>query len=106
MAWFHLVMSTITDPVLPLPLHFFLGFSGPGILITGSTLVMAMWHSQLGSILVLAACALLTWMIAPDCISDFIRPMRPLEAPRSYLVLAILLSFVILAAAAAKRGRK
>jgi hypothetical protein len=78
-----------------------LGFSGPAILIIGSTLVIAVWHGRLGSVLVLAACGLLTWMIAPDCISDFVRAKPPLEAPRPYVILGVLLLFVLLNDAAA-----
>jgi hypothetical protein len=95
MAWIHLVMTGFTEPTLPLPIHFFGLFFGPAVLTIGSTSVMAMWHARLGSILVLAACAWLTWIVAPDCISAFIQPRLPLEAPKPFLILAILLAVVV-----------
>jgi hypothetical protein len=71
MAWVHLVMTGFTESILPLPLTFLSLFSGPAVLIIGSTLVMAMWHSRLGSILILAACAWLTVLLGPDCLKGF-----------------------------------
>src|SRR6266571_242474 len=88
-AWFHLVMSAITDPVLPLPLHFFAGFVGPAVLIVGTILLMANWYSRLGSIFALVACVWLTWLIAPSCVEAFRSPSA-LDTPTSYIVGAVL----------------
>ena len=83
-VWFHLSMMTMTEPVLPLPLALAIGFAGPFILIVGATLLIALWHTRIGSIRVLLTCAWLTWAIAPDCISGNIRPRQPLEAPNVF----------------------
>jgi hypothetical protein len=100
-VWFHLSMMTMTEPVLPLPLALAIGFAGPFVLIVGATLLMALWHTRIGSILVLLACAWLTWAMGPDCISGIIEPRQPLEAHKPYVFLVALLVFVLLADIAA-----
>ncbi len=100
-VWLHLTMTGFTEPVLPLPLHFALGFAGPFVLFIASTLLMARWHARVGSILALLACTLLTWRLAPDCILGIVEPRRRLEAPKPYVALLVLLLFVMLADIAA-----
>src|SRR2546422_450335 len=56
-VWFHLSMMTITEPVLPLPLHLAIAFSGPAVLIVGSTMIMALWHTRIAVVLVLVRCS-------------------------------------------------
>jgi hypothetical protein len=103
MAWVHIVMTGITEPVLPLPLHLFLGFIGPALLIVGSLLVIAAWHIRVGIALCTGACVLLTWWIAPDSILsviDLFRPLPPLQAPMTalnYFVAFGLVAFIITA---------
>ncbi len=72
MAWVHIVMTGITEPVLPLPLHLFLGFIGPALLIVGSLLVIAVWHIRIGIAFCTIACVLLTWWIGPDSVLSVI----------------------------------
>jgi hypothetical protein len=103
MAWVHIVMTGITEPVLPLPLHLFLGFIGPALLIFGSLLVIAAWHIRIGVAFCTGACVLLTWWIAPDSILsviDLFRPLPPLQAPTTalnYFVAFGLVAFIIAA---------
>jgi hypothetical protein len=103
MAWVHVVMTGITEPVLPLPLHLFLGFIGPALLIVGSLLVIAAWHIRTGIALCVGACVLLTWWIGPDSIGsviDLFRPLPPLQAPMTalnYFVAFGLVAFIITA---------
>jgi hypothetical protein len=100
LAWMDLVMTGITEPIVSLPIFLLIYFSGPLLLIIGSTLVMATWHSRVGTFSILAACAWLTWLIAPDYI-DLFHPKSPLQAPRPYLFLAIIAAIVLAADAAA-----
>jgi len=74
-AWFHVVMSGITDTVLPLPIHFFVAFIGPALLIVGSTLAMTGWHARLGAIFCIVACALLTYFLAGDILGTYMQPV-------------------------------
>jgi hypothetical protein len=74
-AWFHVVMSGITDTVLPLPIHFFVGFIGPVLLIVGSTLAMAGWHGRLGAIFCIIACALLTYFLGGEILGTYLQPV-------------------------------
>jgi hypothetical protein len=99
-AWIDLVMTGFTDRIVSLPVFLISSFSGPLILVTGSLLVMAMWHGRLGTFLILAACAWLTWLLLPDY-TGLLRPKPPLEAPRPYLILALIAAFVLAADAAA-----
>ena len=99
-AWIDLVMTGFTDSIVSLPVFLVTSFSGPLILVSGSVLVMAMWHSRLGTFLILAGCAWLTWLIVPDCIG-LLRPKPPLEAPRPYLILALIAAFILAADAVA-----
>jgi hypothetical protein len=92
-------MSSISEPVLPLALHFFVGFIGPAALIIGSTLVMAAWRSRFGSILALVACAWLTVVVGSDCYIGFHR--EPLQARPPYGLLISILIMIICADAAA-----
>jgi hypothetical protein len=95
-------MTSMTAPVLPLPLYFTLGFAGPLLLVVGSTMLMAVWHTRFASILVLLACAWLTWGVAPASITGFIEAQQTLDAPKwYYFVLSALLLFVVLANTAA-----
>jgi len=103
MAWVHIVMTGITEPVLPLPLHLFLGFIGPALLIVGSLLVIAVWHIRIGTAFCTIACVLLTWWIGPDSVLsviDLFRPLPPLQAPMTalnYVVAFGLVTFIIAA---------
>jgi len=99
-AWINLVMSGISTPIVSYWLLLVIYFSAPFILILGATLVMARWHSRIGTFLILAACAWLTWMIAPDYL-DLLHPKPPLQAPRPYLFLGVIAVFVLAADAAA-----
>jgi hypothetical protein len=74
-AWFHVVMSGITDPVLPLPIHFFVGFIGPALLIVGSILAIADWHARFGAIFCIVACALLTYFLGSDILGTYLQPV-------------------------------
>ena len=74
-AWFHIVMSGITDPVLPLPIHFFVALIGPALLIVGSTLTMADWHPYFGAICCILACALLTYFLGGDILATYLQPV-------------------------------
>ena len=74
-AWFHVVMSGITDPVLPLPIHFFVGFIGPALLIIGATLVMGGWRVRFGAICCIIACALLTYFLGSDILGTYLQPI-------------------------------
>ena len=74
-AWFHLVMSAITESLLPLPIHLFVGFIGPGLLIVGSTLAIADWHSRFGAICCVVACALLTWFLGGEILQTYLQPV-------------------------------
>jgi len=60
---------------------------------------MARWHSRVGTFVILAACAWLTWLIAPGYI-DLLHPKPPLQAPRTYLFLGIIAVVVVAAALA------
>jgi hypothetical protein len=83
-AWFYLVMSAITEPVLPLPIHLFLGFIGPALLILGSLLAIADWHSRFGAICCIIACGLLTWFLGGDILETYLQPvLHPNNAIRS-----------------------
>src|SRR5438874_10595695 len=93
-------MTGFTDRIVPLPVFLVSSFSGPLTLIIGSVLVMAVWHSRLGTFLILAACAWLTWLVLPDYIG-LLHPKPPLEAPRPYFILGIIAAFVLAADAAA-----
>jgi len=99
-AWINLVMSGISTPIVSYWMLLVIYFSAPFILILGATLVMARWHSRIGTFLILAACAWLTWMIAPDYL-DLLHPKPPLQAPRPYLFLGVIAVFVLAADAAA-----
>jgi len=99
-AWINLVMSGISTPIVSYWLLLVIYFSAPFILILGATLVMARWHSCIGTFLILAACAWLTWLIAPDYL-DLLHPKPPLQAPRPYLFLGVIAVFVLAADAAA-----
>jgi hypothetical protein len=99
-AWINLVMSAISTPIVSYWLLLIIYFTPPLILILGSTFVMIRWHSRLGTFLILAACAWLTWSIAPDYI-DLLHPKPPLQAPRPYLFLGIIAAVVLAADAAA-----
>jgi hypothetical protein len=68
-------MSGITDPVLPLPIHFFVAFIGPALLIVGSTLAMADWHPYFGAICCILACALLTYFLGSDILATYLQPV-------------------------------
>ncbi len=74
-AWFHLVMSGITEPVLPLPIHLFVAFIGPAILIVGSTLAIGGWHSRFGAVCCIAACMLLTYFLGSDILGTYLQPV-------------------------------
>ena len=91
-AW--MVMTGFTVRSVSLPMFLIVYFAGPFIMIIGSTLVMAQWHSRLGTFLIIAACAWLTWSIAPDYIDP------PLN-PRPYFILGIIAALVLAADAAA-----
>src|SRR2546421_8633552 len=83
-AWFHLVMSGITEPVLPLPIHLFVGFVGPALLIVGSTLAIADWHGRFGAVCCIIACALLTYFLGSDIIETYLQPaLHPNNAIQS-----------------------
>ena len=99
-AWINLLMSGISTPIVSYWLLLVIYFTAPFILIVGATLVMARWHSRIGTFLILAACAWLTWLVAPDYI-DLLHPKPPLQAPRPYLFLGIIAVFVLAADAAA-----
>ena len=99
-AWIDVVMTGITDRIVSFPVFLVTSFSGPLILVLGSVLVMAMWHSRLGTFLILAGCAWLTWLIVPDFLW-LLRPKQPLEPPRLYLIFALMAVFVLTADAAA-----
>jgi hypothetical protein len=99
-AWVNLVMSGISTPIVAYWLLLVIYFTGPLLLVIGAALVMAQWHSRLGTFLIIAACVWLTWLIAPDYI-DLLHPKPPLQAPRPYLILGILAAFVLAADAAA-----
>ena len=99
-AWVDLVMTGFTDRIVSLPVFLVSSFSGPLILIIASLLVMIAWHSRLGTFLILAACAWLTWLVLPDYIG-LLHPKPPLEATRPYFILGIIAAFVLAADAAA-----
>jgi hypothetical protein len=99
-AWINLVMGGISTPIVSYWLLLIIYFTAPFLLIVGATLVMARWHSRLGTFLILAACAWLTWLVAPDYI-DLLHPKPPLQAPRPYFFLGIIALFVVAADAAA-----
>ena len=88
-VWFHLSMLTITEPVLPLPLHFVLAVIGPAILIIGSTMAMALWHTRVAAILVFIGCICFTLEIAPQ-LPDIWREAPHLDPRLSRLEYAIL----------------
>lgn len=92
MAWVHLVMTGFTESILPLPVTFLRLFGGPAVLIIGSALVMAMWHSRLGSVLILAACVWLTVLLGTDCLRGL--HQEPLQAPPPYGVLISTLAVI------------
>jgi hypothetical protein len=100
-AWINLVMSGISTPIVSYWLLLIIYFAAPFILIIGSTLVMARWHSRVGIFMILAACAWLTWEVGPDCVSGLVRPRQPLEAPKPYMILFAILVFLLLADLAA-----
>ena len=100
-AWIDLVMTGFTDRIVSLPVFLVSAFCGPLILATGSALVLAAWHSRLGTFMILGACAWLTWEVGPDCISGVVRPRQPLEAPKPYMILFAILVFLLLADLAA-----
>src|SRR2546427_4527108 len=89
-VWFHLSMMTITEPVLPLPLHLAIAFSGPAVLIVGSTMIMALWHTRIAVVLVLIGCVWFTWEIAPQ-LPDIWREAPHLDSRLSRLEYAILI---------------
>lgn len=84
-AWFHVVMSGITEPVLPLAIHLFVGFIGPALLIVGSTLAIVDWHSLFGAVSCIVACALLTWFLGGDiiqtCFQPVLHPNNAIQSP-------------------------
>jgi hypothetical protein len=67
-------MSGITDPVLPLPIHFLVGFIGPALLVVGSTLPMADWHPRFGAVCCILACALLTYFLGGEILGTYLQP--------------------------------
>jgi hypothetical protein len=75
-AWFHLVMSGIAETVLPLPIHLFVGFVGPALLIVGSILAIAAWHARFGAICCIVVCALLTYFLGGDILETYLQPVR------------------------------
>ena len=94
-VWFHLSMMTITEPVMPLPLHLAVAFAGPAMLIIGSTMVMALWHTRIAIILILVGCAWFTWEIAPQ-LPDIWREPAHLEPPVTSLEYAVLISLGVI----------
>jgi hypothetical protein len=74
-AWFHVVMSGIAETVLPLPIHLFIGFIGPALLIVGSVLAIAGWHARFGAICCIIACALLTYFLGGDILETYLQPV-------------------------------
>ena len=99
-AWVNLVMGGISTPIVAYWLLLVIYFTGPLLFITGATLVMASCHARFGTLLILPACAWLTWLVAPDYI-DLLHPKPPLQAPRPYLILAIIAALVVAADTAA-----
>jgi hypothetical protein len=95
-AWVNLVMSGISTPIVAYWLLLVIYFTGPLLLVTGATLVMASYHARFGTLLILPACAWLTWLVAPDYI-DLLHPKPPLQAPSPYLILAIIAALVVAA---------
>jgi hypothetical protein len=61
---------------------------------------MASCHTRFDTLLILSACAWLTWLVAPDFI-DLLHPKPPLQAQRPYLILAIIAALVVAADTAA-----
>ena len=107
-AWFHLAMSGITDTVLPLPIHLFVGFIGPALLVVGSILAIADWHGRFGAICCIIGCALLTWFLGGDILQTYLQPvLHPNNAIQSpytfgtFVTVAIESAFFIVADVAA-----
>ncbi len=98
-AWMDLVMTGMTDRIVSFPVFLVLYFSAPFILIIGSTLVMATWHSRLGSILLLVGCAWLTSSFAPTCLEAFRSP-EEIGTPTTYII-GTLLGLILVATDAA-----
>jgi hypothetical protein len=99
-AWTDLVMTGMTDRIVSFPVFLVLYFSAPFILIIGSSLVMATWHSRLGSILVLVGCAWLTWSFAPTCVEAFRFPSE-MGSPATYIIGTVLCLILVAADATA-----
>ncbi len=60
--------------MLPLPIHLFVGFVGPTLLVIGSTLGIAGWHARFGAICCIVACALLTYFVGGDILGTYLQP--------------------------------
>jgi len=95
-VWIHLTMTSMTDIITPLPLYFGLGFGGPLLLVLGSTLLMAAWHTRLASILLLLGCAWLTWEFVPSSVEFFIEARKSADAPKAYYLISVLLLLYVL----------
>jgi hypothetical protein len=74
-GWFHIVMSAVTESVYPLPVHFLLMFIGPVLLIVGSTLALVNWHSRIGPICCIIACAWLSWEFGGMILETYLQPL-------------------------------
>lgn len=62
-ASIHLALASMTEPILPLPLHLTVYFAGPAMLLAGCVLILFGRVKRLGTIFVLLACAWLTWLV-------------------------------------------
>ena len=100
MAWMYLAMSSMSEPVLPLPIYFALSFGPPGLLII-SSIVVFVRHSRVAAIGCIAASTLLTCWLVPNWISMFLylfRTPEPLQSPITavnYLIVFGIAAFVI-----------
>jgi hypothetical protein len=107
-AWFHVVMSGITDTVLPLPIHFFVAFIGPALLIVGSALATAGWHARFGAIFCIIGCALLTYFLGGDILATYLQPVlhpnNAIQSPYTFgtsVAVAVEATFLVVADVAA-----
>jgi hypothetical protein len=101
-------MSGITATLLPLPIHFFVAFIGPALLIVGSTFVMAGWQARLGAIFCIVACALLIYFLGGDILGTYLQPVlhpnNAIQSPYTFgtsIAVAVEATFLVVAGSSA-----
>ncbi len=97
--WALMVMSGISTPAVTVWLLFVMYFAAPIALVVGSILIIARRCSRIGLLLVVLACAWLTWIIGSDLWPR--KPENNAIAPMHYDWISAALALIVVAADAA-----